>query len=54
MTDTNESTDKVPSNIDLERSYHSQLACEGAARDRLDPLIDRLEPKSANSVLRVL
>jgi hypothetical protein len=54
MTDTSESAYKVLSNIVLAHSYHSQLACEGAARDCLDPLVDRLEPKSANSVLRVL
>ena len=54
MTDTSESAYKVLSNIVLACSYHSQLACEGAARDCLDPLVDRLEPKSANSVLRVL
>ena len=49
-----ESADKVSSSLADECSDQCQLTCEGAARDRLDPLEDRLEPKSANSVFRVL
>ena len=47
-----ESADKVSSSTAGECSNQCQLTCEGAARDRLNPLKDRLEPKSANSVLR--
>ena len=55
MVDIAESDDKVTDRFLLEYySYYCQLTCEGAARDRLDPLEDRLEPKSANSVLGVL
>jgi hypothetical protein len=49
-----ESVDKVLSSTAGECSDQCQLTCEGAARDCLDPLVDRLEPKSANSVLGVL
>ena len=49
-----ESADKVSSSLADECSDQCQLTCEGAARDRLDPLEDRLDPESANSVFRVL